>query len=111
MSQILAPGTSAPEFTLRVTPDQNLSLGEFTGRPMIIAFYSADWSPVCGDQMTLYNQIRPEFHKYGAEVLGISVDGAWCHQAYASHNPPGSSIDPSGPRCRIRTNWRPVRGT
>ena len=86
MSQILAPGTSAPEFTLRVTPDQNLSLGEFTGRPMIIAFYPADWSPVCGDQMTLYNQIRPEFHKYGAEVLGISVDGAWCHQAYARHN-------------------------
>ena len=86
MSQILAPGTSAPEFTLRVTPDQNLSLGEFTGRPMIIAFYPADWSPVCGDQMTLYNQIRPEFHKYGAGVLGISVDGAWCHQAYARHN-------------------------
>lgn len=86
MSQILAPGTSAPEFTLRVTPDQDLSLSEFRGRPVIIAFYPADWSPVCGDQMTLYNQIRPEFHKYGAEVLGISVDGAWCHQAYARHN-------------------------
>ena len=83
MSKILAPGTSAPEFTLRVTPDQDLSLSEFRGRPVIIAFYPADWSPVCGDQMTLYNQIRPEFHKYGAEVLGISVDGAWCHQAYA----------------------------
>src|SRR5712675_849250 len=75
MSKILAPGTSAPEFTLRVTPDQDLSLSEFRGRPVIIAFYPADWSPVCGDQMTLYNQIRPEFHKYGAEVLGISVDG------------------------------------
>src|ERR1700738_4907401 len=86
MSKILAPGTSAPEFTLRVTPDQDLSLSEFRGRPVIIAFYPADWSPVCGDQMTLYNQIRPEFHKYGAEVLGISVDGAWCHQAYARHN-------------------------
>jgi peroxiredoxin len=51
MSQILAPGTSAPEFTLRVTLDQGLSLSEFSGRPVIIAFYPADWSPVCGDQI------------------------------------------------------------
>src|SRR5205823_2386539 len=43
-------------------------------------------SPVCGDQITLYNQVRPEFEKYGAEIVGISVDGAWCHQAYAKHN-------------------------
>jgi peroxiredoxin len=86
MSQILAPGTSAPGFTLRVTPDQTLSLREFEGRPVILAFYPADWSPVCGDQMTLYNQVRPEFQKHGAEVLGISVDGAWCHQAYAKHS-------------------------
>ena len=86
MSQILAPGTAAPEFTLRVTPDQDLSLSEFRGRPVIVAFYPADWSPVCGDQMMLYNQIRPKFHKYDAEVLGISVDGAWCHQAYARHD-------------------------
>jgi peroxiredoxin len=86
MWQILAAGTSAPEFTLRVTPDQDLSLDEFKGRPVILAFYPADWSPVCGDQMTLYNHIRPEFQKYAAEVLGISVDGAWCHQAYAKHS-------------------------
>jgi peroxiredoxin len=50
------------------------------------SFYPADWSPVCGDQITLYNQVRPEFQNYGAEILGISVDGAWCHQAYAKHN-------------------------
>jgi peroxiredoxin len=86
MSRILRPGTSAPEFTLPVTPDQHLSLNEFKGRPVILSFYPADWSPVCGDQITLYNQVRPEFQKYGAEILGISVDGAWCHQAYARHN-------------------------
>jgi peroxiredoxin len=86
MTQILEPGTPAPDFTLHVTPDQNLSLREFRGRPVILAFYPADWSPVCGDQMTLYNQVRPEFQRLGAEVLGISVDGAWCHQAYAKHN-------------------------
>jgi peroxiredoxin len=83
MAQILPPGTAAPSFTLRVTPDQNLSLEELRGRPVILAFYPADWSPVCGDQMTLYNQILPMFHKSNAELLGISVDGAWCHKAFA----------------------------
>lgn len=53
--------------------------------PGILAFYPADWRPVCGDQMTLYNQVRPEFQKHGAEVLGISVDGVWRHQAFAQH--------------------------
>jgi peroxiredoxin len=86
MSQLLAPGTTAPDFKLRVTPDQDLSLSELRGQRIILSFYPADWSPVCGDQITLYNQVRPEFQNYGAEILGISVDGAWCHQAYAKHN-------------------------
>lgn len=83
MARILAPGAIAPDFRLNVTPDQTLSLSEFAGHRVIITFYPADWSPVCGDQMTLYNQILPEFRKHGAELLGISVDGAWCHQAFA----------------------------
>jgi peroxiredoxin len=82
MSQILAAGTTAPGFTLRVTPDQNLSLSELKGRPVILAFYPADWSPVCGDQLALYNEVLPEFRKHRAELLGISVDGVWCHEAY-----------------------------
>jgi peroxiredoxin len=86
MSQVLAPGIMAPDFRLRVTPDQDLSLSELPGQRVILSFYPADWSPVCGDQITLYNQVRPEFQNYGAEILGISVDGAWCHQAYARHN-------------------------
>ena len=59
MSPILAAGTVAPNFTLRVTPDQNLTLSDLRGKPVILAFYPADWSPVCGDQMTLYNEILP----------------------------------------------------
>ena len=100
MSQILSAGTRAPGFTLRVTPDQNLTLSDLAGRPVIIAFYPADWSPVCGDQMTLYNEILPEFHKHGAELLGISVDGAWCHKAFAEHRhlhfPLLSDFEPKG---------------
>lgn len=78
-----APGTPAPDFTLHSTPDQSVSLRDFRGRPVILAFYPADWSPVCGDQMTLYNELLPEFHRFGAELLGISVDGIWCHLAFA----------------------------
>ena len=82
-SAALPAGAVAPDFTLRSTPDQFVSLSDFRGQPVVLAFYPADWSPVCGDQMTLYNEILPEFKELGAELLGISVDGAWCHAAFA----------------------------
>jgi peroxiredoxin len=85
MSAILTPGTLAPEFSLSVTPDQKLALRELRGNPVILAFYPADWSPVCGDQMALYNEVLPEFQKFHAELLGISVDGVWCHEAFAQN--------------------------
>ena len=85
MANILGPKSSAPDFTLKVTADQSLSLSELKGKPIILAFYPADWSPVCGDEMALFNEILPEFRKYDAELLGISVDGVWCHDAYAAH--------------------------
>jgi len=85
MAAILSPGVQAPDFTLHVTPDQTLSLKELRGKPVILAFYPADWSPVCGDQMTLYNEMLSEFQKFGAELLGLSVDGVWCHDAFAKH--------------------------
>ena len=68
MSKILAPKTPAPDFTLHVTADQTLSLSELKGKPVILAFYPADWSPVCGDQMALLNEVLPEFRKYGADT-------------------------------------------
>ena len=79
----LAPGTEAPDFALNSTPDQRVSLREFRGQPVILTFYPADWSPVCGDQVTLYNELLPEFRHFNAALLGISVDGAWCHLAFA----------------------------
>jgi peroxiredoxin len=69
-------------------------------RPVILFFYPADWSPVCGDQTALYNEVLPEFQKYGAELVGISVDGAWCHAAFAKHQhlhyPLLSDFEPKG---------------
>jgi peroxiredoxin len=100
MINILPAGTAAPDFSVHVTPDQKLSLSELRGKPVILAFYPADWSPVCGDQMALYNEILPEFQKYGAELVGISVDGVWCHAAFAKdrhlHFPLASDFEPKG---------------
>jgi peroxiredoxin len=100
MANILSAGTPAPDFSLHVTPDQKLSLSELRGKPVVLAFYPADWSPVCGDQMALYNEILPEFQKYGAELVGISVDGVWCHAAFAEarhlHFPLAADFEPKG---------------
>jgi len=97
---ILEPGSRAPEFTLHSTPDQTVSLSDFRGQPVVLAFYPADWSPVCGDQMTLYNEVLPEFRRHRAVVVGISVDGVWCHGAFASarrlHFPLLADFEPKG---------------
>src|ERR1700687_2785394 len=60
-SKLLCAGTKATDFTLHATPDQVLTLSDLKGQPVILAFYPADWSPVCGDQISLYNEALPEF--------------------------------------------------
>jgi peroxiredoxin len=96
----LEKGIKAPDFSLKVTPDQTVSVSDFLGRPVILAFYPADFSPVCGDEMLLYNEILPEFKKYNAELLGISVDNVWSHLAFAKeknlHFPILSDFNPKG---------------
>jgi peroxiredoxin len=79
----LLAGMPAPDFTLHRAPNMPFRLAELRGHPVILAFYPADWSPVCGDEMTLLNEVLPEFKRHGAELAGISVDSVWCHHAYA----------------------------
>jgi peroxiredoxin len=114
MSNILSAGTPAPDFTLHVTPDQMLSLKELRGRPVILAFYPADWSPVCGDQMALYNEILPEFHRFNAELMGISVDGVWCHAAFSRdrklHFPLLADFEPKGAVSKLYGAFRDGEG-
>lgn len=99
-SAVLPAGTPAPDFALSSTPDQQLRLSSLRGRPVILVFYPADWSPVCGDQVALYNEILSEFREYDAEILGISVDSVWCHAAFARdrnlHFPLLSDFEPKG---------------
>jgi peroxiredoxin len=115
MAHPLSAGTSAPAFALHSTPDQTVSLEEFRGRPVILAFYPADWSPVCGDQMTLYNEVLPEFSKFDAELIGISVDGVWCHIAFANdrklHFPLLADFEPKGKVASDYGVYRSEEGT
>jgi peroxiredoxin len=110
----LPAGTPAPEFSLRSTPDQFCALSEFRGNPVILAFYPADWSPVCGDQMALYNEILPEFQEHNAALIGISVDGIWCHLAFAKdrnlHFPLLPDFEPKGAVARAYGVYREQEG-
>ena len=111
----LPPGTEAPEFRLPSTPDQIVSLSEFRGRPVILAFYPEDWSPVCSDQLALYQELLPEFQKFNAELLGISVDGIWSHIAFAKdrnlHFPLLADFEPKGEVARTYQVYRATDGT
>ena len=112
---ILEAGREAPDFTLNSTPDQRLSLHELRGRPVILLFYPADWSPVCGDELALFNEVLPEFQEHGAELLGISVDGVWCHAAFVRTRklrfPLLSDFEPKGAVSRLYGAYRADEGT
>jgi peroxiredoxin len=114
MTAILNVGAKAPDFSLSVAPDKKVTLSELRGKPVILAFYPADWSPVCGDQMALYNEVLSEFKKFEAELIGISVDGAWCHAAYAKdhhlHFPLAADFEPKGEVARAYGAYREKEG-
>jgi len=111
---MIQTGTQAPHFSLYATPDQKISLQEFRGKKVILAFYPADWSPVCGDQMALYNEMRSFFHKHNAEVLGISVDSKWSHLAFSLdrklHFPLLADFEPKGAVSKMYNVYDDVEG-
>jgi len=111
----LTAGSKAPDFKLQDTPDQAVSLSDFRGKPLILAFYPADWSPVCGDQMALYNEVLAEFRKFCADIVGISVDGVWCHLAFSKdrrlHFPLLADFEPKGEIARKYGVYSDVSGT
>jgi len=97
--------TLAPNFTLQRTPDQLVSLSDLRGKPVVLVFYPADWSPVCSDQLALYNELLPEFYEFDAQIIGISVDGIWSHLAFSKdrkfHTPLLSDFEPKGAVARL----------
>jgi peroxiredoxin len=111
----LSAGTPAPDFALKTTPDQTVSLREFRNRPVVLVFYPADFSPVCGDEMALFNEILPEFNRYNAQLLGISEDNVWSHLAFSKARnlrfPLLSDFHPKGSVARQYGVYREEDGT
>jgi peroxiredoxin len=111
----LPSGAAAPPFTLRTGPDQTCSLSDARGHAVVVAFYLADWHPVCADQLALYNEVLPEFQKYGADLLGISVDSVWSHLAFrwarGLRFPLLSDFEPKGAVARAYRAYRRREGT
>lgn len=113
-SQPLKTGTKAPEFRLKDTPDQMVALSDFRDRPVILVFYPADFSPVCNDELTVFNEVLPEFQKHNAQLLGISVDSVWCHLAFARernlHFPLLADFHPKGHVAKLYNSYREEDG-
>ena len=79
---MIEPGAKAPDFTLRNQDGDKVSLGDFAGRKLVLAFYPLDFSPVCTDQLSLYQEVLGEIEGRGASLVGVSVDSVFCHAAF-----------------------------
>jgi len=96
----LRAGALAPDFTLPSMPGELVTLASYRGQPLILVFYPADFSPDCGDQLALYNEVLPEFERLGARLLAVSVDNVYSHAAFHKsrnlHFVLGSDFNPKG---------------
>lgn len=114
-AEALPPGTPAPDFQLPGTGDENVALRDLLGRAVVLVFYPADWSPVCGDQLALYNEALSLFEEHRAQLLGISVDGRWSHRAYAESRqlrfPLLADFEPKGEIARLYGVYNAEKGT
>jgi peroxiredoxin len=112
---LLQNGTAAPGFTLASAPDRTLSLSDLRGKNVVIVFYPADWSPVCSGQLAIYNEVLGLFEKQNAQLLGISVDSRWCHEAWRKDRnlkiPLLADFEPKGEVARRYGVYRAEDGT
>jgi peroxiredoxin len=115
MPLLLSSGTPAPAFALQDQSGATVSLASLGGKPAVLAFYPADWSPVCGDQMALYNEVLSLMADLGAQMLGISVDSHWCHGAFADNRRLRfrllADFEPKGAMARAYGAYRDQDGT
>jgi peroxiredoxin len=79
---MITAGEPAPEFTLRDQDGEKVSLSDFRGRKVLLVFYPLDFSPVCTDQLSIYQEVKPEIDAAGLTMIGISVDSGFAHKAF-----------------------------
>jgi peroxiredoxin len=111
---MLPIGIIAPDFELYSTPDQKLMLSDLLNKKIVLSFYPADWSPVCGNQMNLYNEMQKYFAMHNAQLIGISVDSKWSHLAFSEHNqfhfPLLADFEPKGAVARLYEAYNEKEG-
>jgi peroxiredoxin len=79
---VIEPGTQAPDFSLPDSEGNMIGLGDFAGRKLVLCFYPLDFSPVCSDQLSIYQEVLGDIEAKGASLVGVSVDSAYCHRAF-----------------------------
>jgi peroxiredoxin len=79
---MIAAGSPAPSFTLRDQDGKEVSLADYRGRKVMLVFYPLDFSPVCSDQLSVYQEVKPQIAEKGVELVGVSVDHPWAHRAF-----------------------------
>ena len=108
-------GARAPDFCLPAGPNQTGCLRDFCGQPVVLVFYPADWDPVSTEQLAYYQELLPEFQRLGAALVGISVDGVWCHRAWGKERgiqyPLLSDFEPKGAVARAYGVYHAGAGT
>ena len=106
---MIEPGSPAPDFTLRDQDGNKVSLGDYRGRTVVLVFYPSDFSPVCTDQLSVYQEVLPQLEEAGAKLVGISVDGAFCHKAFQEHQgltiPLLADFHPKGEVAKAYGDW------
>ena len=106
---MIRPGTKAPDFSLPDHDGKQVSLSDFAGRKLVLAFYPLDFSPVCSDQLSLYQEVLGEIEAKGATLAGISVDSSFCHHAFRKHRnltmPLLADFNPKGAVSRAYGAW------
>jgi peroxiredoxin len=79
---MIAAGEPAPDFQLRDQDGEDVSLSDFSGRRLMLVFYPGDFSPICSDQLSVYQEVKPQLAERGVELVGISVDSFFAHKAF-----------------------------
>lgn len=106
---MIAAGTRAPDFSLPDHDGNEVSLSDFAGRRLVLCFYPLDFSPVCSDQLSLYQEVLGEIEAQDASLVGISVDSSFCHHAFRKHRGLAmtllSDFNPKGEVCRAYGAW------
>ena len=82
---MIEAGAEAPDFTLRDQDGSEVSLSDLKGKTVVLVFYPLDFSPVCTDQLNVYQEVLSELEERGATLIGISIDSAFAHKAFQAH--------------------------